>query len=111
MDTTKKLTEQLAEARAKVTELEAAVKTQAVGKLAVVKSEGQYGDVDAGDIVKVVASDGDEYQLRGELLDESDYDYFKLDQIEVLTYEGARELMIAEVDRQLSAYYPKGADE
>lgn len=103
---TETLTEQLAEARAKVAELETFMKSYAVGKLAYVKNLGLHGDVNTGAILKITENDGDDYPLRGVLLDDSDYDYFKIEHIEVLSYERARELLIAEVDRKLAEVYP-----
>jgi hypothetical protein len=58
-----------------------------VGDYAKVVSEGRWGDIEVGNIVKIVASkDGDD-EYKAELLDGSDYDYFRAEQLEKVTEE------------------------
>jgi len=116
----KSLTEQLAEARAKVAELEKKLCSQMVGSFALVSETGRYDDIKVGTVVVITAVgeidslEDDEYPVKVVLLDDSDYDFFKVEDLELLTDEQARESLVAGIDRQLAEVrkrFTKGAFE
>jgi hypothetical protein len=63
-----------------------------VGDYARVVSEGRWGDIEAGNIVKIVAPKDDDDEYKAELLDGSDYDYFHAEQLEKVTEGEAKEI-------------------
>ncbi|MFF2886670.1 hypothetical protein [Paenibacillus sp. NPDC057967] len=108
---TKSTAQQLAEARAKVAELETKLRDETVGSVAIVRNSGYHEDIPVGTFVKVTEVDEDyeDYPYKAELLDGSDYDRFDLDSLEIVTYDSARAHLIAEVDRQLAEAFPGAA--
>ena len=63
-----------------------------VGDYAKVIVEGRWGDIEVGNAVKIVALKDDDDEYKAELLDGSDFDYFRAEQLEKVTEEEAKEI-------------------
>ncbi|GGF88280.1 hypothetical protein [Paenibacillus abyssi] len=96
----------LAKKRAEVAELEAKMREEiTVGSVVIVLQTGVYEDIPVGCIAKVTDvdydDDDDEHPVRCERIDGSDYDFFRYEDLEVVTRETARDRLIADIDREL----------
>lgn len=109
-----KLTEVLAQKRKEVEELEAQILREIKpGMYALTRRAGHYEDIPEGEIVRIAVI-GDEdvrgLPIRCEFLDESDFDMFRVDDIEILTKETAREVVrnayIARADAKIAELFP-----
>ncbi|MBJ6364181.1 hypothetical protein ACFOQM_23455 [Paenibacillus sp. GCM10012307] len=104
-ETLKSLTEQLTEAREKVIKLEAQIKADAIGKIAITTAGGYYEDIDEGVFVRITQwmdEEGVGYPVEAELLDGSDYDTFRPDEIRFIDEDEARRIL-SEKNEQIIA--------
>ena len=105
------LTQELTQARAKVAELEKLLRGDLKGKYVILTSDAEANiDEDVFYKVNSVDADLDDTEpVQIVTLDECDYAWVSVTDVEVLTYESARKLLITDAERRLSDYFPEGA--
>lgn len=107
------LAEKIAAKREELRKLEAELrKNLSIGTVVRVLSEGCYGDIKVGSIVKITETNyDDDHEFRCYSLDDSDWDAFRVDQLTPATRDEVREFLWGDVDRKLDEIFGAEVDE
>lgn len=100
------IAQEIAKKRQELAELEAKQLDELeIGALIHVTGEGKYDDVPVGSIAIVTEINPTEKAVDARNIDGSDWDQFAFGSFVIVTREEAREILIAEIDKQLEEVY------
>jgi len=110
---TKRLAEQLQEARARVAEIELEMYKHIKGKVVSLVEGSEVGIEDANyyKVIHVDSDIKDDRPIKISTFDGSDRSWVSLSDVEIVEYDRVRELLLADVDRQLNEMFAEGADD